>query len=191
MDYTKVTELDNDLLLKLTIAPKPKNNPMGVNSLAKNNKHIILLDYDDAKTRVLKRDMKHLHNKFNCNLFLTYQTGKYNWHIRIPEKVTYHKLLEIHKETHADKKTFKELTTQKRMNTHRYTKKGDRPAPKMLRIIKKETPKRTISNKHWQFFKDQTTKEKRKKMEEIEKDLDLDNSDPGNLKLVQYGTPRD
>lgn len=179
--------------IRTTVYRKPKYTCEAIGSDAKDNKHILLIDYDQVKLDTLFKDINHLYSTENLGPFFIYQTDIHSYHLRCPAKVTYHHLIEIIKQTHCDHKILDEIRGMKRRNCNRVSGRGEKKKPVMEDTAFLPT-EHEISKMHWDYIKkhdaDKQTKKKMEKYEEryINK---FDNSNINQLRIIYYGSSKE
>lgn len=174
-----------DYIIHTRVYPKPIHTCVGVNSDTYDNKHVVLLDYDDCKVEVVLKDMAYIAVKFGLGAFFLYQTGPTSWHLRSPVKLTFQEMTRVVSETHTDPYIFDELTGYKRRNTHRISKRGERMAPTLRKVFMIPT-QREISKSHWEFFK----KDYWGNLGDFERQLIFDDTKIDDVPMVIYQTAK-
>lgn len=181
---------EDGYIIHTRIYPKPIHTCAGINSNARDNKHIVMIDYDDADLSVIKQDIRYLQGKYPLSLFFIYQTGPMSWHVRSPHKVTYQELYTILSDTHCDPYILTELKGFKRHTTNRISPRGSRPAPYVVDVIVGKGGNE-ISRGHYEIFKGDTTNPiYLKKLSEFERSATFDDSAPSEIGLVAYQTAK-
>lgn len=136
----------------------------GYTSRCEDGKHVLFLDYDMVNPEIVYTDIENLNYKFNIShaiVFATYQNTDElgglvgNYHIICLEKFYFNEILEMMSCTHCD--TYhKDLAkfTRYRSWVLRFSKKGRRPEPELVRIIEfNKKPVRESSKAHYKLLK--------------------------------------